>query len=124
VNWPHLPAVSQAVSISPGSNRIVRISCEISTEGWKTHPKEPDRAWRPEYKDLGIAWKGFSSYRTGLLLCGCRKATDAAWAGTPVLRHTSAMFRVRAIETACLSREGDACVSPPFRRDRMKSTCL
>lgn len=41
LNYP-IAATSQSVSISRGSNRIVRLSCVISTIEWKAHPNELD----------------------------------------------------------------------------------
>ena len=37
-----LPTTTQSVSISRGSNKIVRLSCMISTIEWKAHPNELD----------------------------------------------------------------------------------
>ncbi len=41
LNYPQA-ATSQTVSISRGSNKIVQLSCAISTTEWKVHPNELD----------------------------------------------------------------------------------
>ncbi len=41
LNYP-TPAATQSVSISRGSNKIVRLSCAIPTIEWKAHPSELD----------------------------------------------------------------------------------